>query len=57
LYLDAEAGSLEPGKSADFIVLDKDILKLAEAGKGLEIAQTHVLKTWFRGIAVYSREL
>jgi predicted amidohydrolase YtcJ len=55
LYLDAEAGSLEPGKSADFILLDRDILKLAEAGKALDIAQTRVLKTWFKGAAVYTR--
>jgi predicted amidohydrolase YtcJ len=56
LYLDTQAGSLEPGKSADFIVLERDILKLAAAGKELEIAQTHVLKTWFRGVAVYTRK-
>jgi predicted amidohydrolase YtcJ len=56
LYLDAEAGSLEPGKSADFILLDRDILKLAEAGKALDIGQTRVLKTWFKGAAVYVRE-
>ncbi len=56
LYLDSQTGSIETGKSADFIVLDRDIVKLADAGKGVEIAQTHVLKTWFRGVAVYTRE-
>jgi predicted amidohydrolase YtcJ len=56
LYLDEQAGSIETGKSADFIVLDRDIVELAHAGQGVEIAQTHVLKTWFRGVAVYSRE-
>jgi predicted amidohydrolase YtcJ len=56
LYLDDQAGSIETGKSADFIVLDRDIVELAHAGHGVEIAQTHVLKTWFRGVAVYSRE-
>jgi predicted amidohydrolase YtcJ len=56
LYLDDQAGSIESGKSADFIILDRDIVKLAHAGQGTEIAQTRVLKTWFRGVTVYSRE-
>ncbi|MGO9994419.1 MAG: amidohydrolase [Steroidobacteraceae bacterium] len=56
LYLDDQAGSIETGKSADFIILDRDIVKLAHAGQGTEIARTHVLKTWFRGVVVYSRE-
>ncbi|HLZ98992.1 MAG TPA: amidohydrolase family protein [Steroidobacteraceae bacterium] len=55
LNRDGEAGSLEVGKSADFIVLDRDILKLAKAGQGLEIARTRVLETWFRGVAVYKQ--
>jgi hypothetical protein len=36
-------------------VLDRDIVELAHAGKGIEIAQTRVLKTWFRGVAVFNR--
>ncbi len=55
LYLDSEAGSIETGKSADFIVLDRDIVELAHAGRADEILQTQVMKTWFRGVAVYSR--
>jgi len=55
LYLENETGSIAAGKSADFIVLDREIVELAHAGKGEEIAQTRVLKTWFRGVAVYSR--
>jgi predicted amidohydrolase YtcJ len=49
-----EIGSLEAGKSADFVVLDQDILALADAGKAGQIAGTHVLETWFRGAQVYS---
>ena len=34
LDLDQETGSLEVGKSADLIVVDQDILSLADAGHG-----------------------
>jgi hypothetical protein len=47
-------GSLEVGKSADFIVLDRDILALADAGKPDQIGQTKVLETWFMGRKVYA---
>ncbi len=50
---DAEFGSLEPGKSADFVILDRDILQLADQGHADEIAGTHVLETWFAGKRVY----
>ncbi|MBS0579424.1 MAG: amidohydrolase family protein [Proteobacteria bacterium] len=55
LNRDKEAGSIEVGKSADFIVLDRDILKLAEAGQLEAVAGTHVLETYFRGKSVYQR--
>jgi predicted amidohydrolase YtcJ len=55
LNRDREAGSLEVGKSADFIVVDQDILALADRGNADVIAQTKVLETWFRGISVYAR--
>jgi predicted amidohydrolase YtcJ len=48
-----DTGSLEVGKSANFIVVDRDILALADSGKADEIMQTQVLKTWFKGRAVY----
>ena len=48
-----EIGSIEVGKSADFIVLDQDILMLADGGKAAEIGKTKVLETWFRGARVY----
>ncbi len=55
LNRDRETGSIEVGKSADFIVLDRDILKLAEAGQGPDIAHTRVLETWFKGLTVYKQ--
>ena len=55
LQMDADAGSIEVGKSADFIVVDQDILALAEAGRAQDIAKTRVLATWFRGKNVYRR--
>jgi predicted amidohydrolase YtcJ len=48
-----EFGSLEAGKSADFIIVDRDVLALAESGKAEDIARTRVLETWFRGKRVY----
>jgi predicted amidohydrolase YtcJ len=53
LHRDQVAGSLEIGKSADFIVVDRDILQLAGSGHADDIARTHVLKTWFQGKEVY----
>jgi predicted amidohydrolase YtcJ len=50
-----DAGSLEVGKSADFIVLDQDILQLAARGQADQIAATSVLQTWFMGRQVYRR--
>ncbi|RXT54216.1 amidohydrolase [Bradyrhizobium betae] len=49
--LDAETGSLEVGKSADFIIIDRDVTKIASN----QIAQTKVLSTWFEGAKVYER--
>jgi len=51
---DKETGSLEAGKSADFIILDRDIVKLAATGKADEVAKTKVLETWFKGRVVYT---
>ena len=48
-----EIGSLEVGKSADFVVLDRDILALGKAGKLDEVAATKPISTWFRGKPVY----
>ncbi len=55
LNIAADAGSLEVGKSADFVMLDRDILDLAARGHAADIAQTHVLGTWFQGKEVYRK--
>jgi predicted amidohydrolase YtcJ len=55
LQRDEVAGSLEVGKSADFIVLDQDILQLADSGHAEDILHTQVLETWFQGKKVYAK--
>jgi len=44
--LDAITGSLEVGKSADFVILDRNIFQTAPS-------EPKVLETWFRGERVY----
>jgi predicted amidohydrolase YtcJ len=56
LSRDKDTGSLEVGKSADLIVLDRDILALADSGHPDDIAGTHVLGTWFQGKKVYAAD-
>ena len=51
---EAEIGSIEAGKSADFIVVNQDVLRLADTGNVDAIRNTKVLQTWFMGKNVYS---
>lgn len=48
---DTIKGTLEPGKLADFVVLDRDLLKCEEA----DILKTKVIATYIHGEAVYER--
>lgn len=48
-------GSIEAGKSADFIVLDRDLFALVKAGTPELIADTQVEQTVFMGETVYPR--
>ncbi len=49
-------GTIEVGKKADLAVLDRNIIELYEAGKGIDIAETQVDATFFEGELVYQRE-
>ena len=44
-FLEKEVGSLEVGKKADFIILDRDLMKIATS----DILQTKVTATFLGG--------
>ena len=47
---EVEYGSLEPGKWADFVILDQDIMEIPME----EVPEVDVLQTWSHGERVYS---
>ncbi len=49
--MEDRVGSLEAGKQADFIVLDRDLMRVPAR----EIPETRVLQTWVGGKKVYQR--
>ena len=50
-YAEGKIGALEPGKWADFILVDRD----PTAGSPQDLAKTQVLETWVAGKRVWSR--
>jgi predicted amidohydrolase YtcJ len=50
-FADQKIGALEPGKWADFIIVDRDI----SAADPQDLARTQVLETWVAGKKVWSR--
>ncbi|MDB5006081.1 MAG: amidohydrolase [Mucilaginibacter sp.] len=51
-FEEKEKGSIEPGKYADFVILDKDIMKI----NGAELPNVKVLKTYINGEKVYEKK-
>lgn len=51
-FEEKEKGSIEPGKYADFVILDIDIMKI----KGLNLPNVKVLKTYVNGEMVYEKK-
>lgn len=51
-FEEKEKGSIEPGKFADFVILDNDIMK----AKGSELPNVKVLKTYVNGEKVYEKK-
>lgn len=52
-HQEKETGSLEVGKDADFVVLDKNLFEIDPS----TIHKVRVLKTYFRGQPVYKRDI
>jgi predicted amidohydrolase YtcJ len=51
-FEEKEIGSLEVGKWADFIILDKDLMQVSQQ----DVLKTKVLSTWSAGQKVYSAQ-
>jgi predicted amidohydrolase YtcJ len=53
LFEENEKGSLDPGKKADFVLLNKDIMQCPID----EVPSVKVLETWIAGEKVFSSSL
>ena len=51
-FAEDRIGSLEPGKWADFVIVDRDPTRVNPQ----ELARTEVLETWIAGKKVFARE-
>ncbi len=52
-FAEDRIGSLDPGKYADFIMVDRDVSKVAPG----DLARTQVIETWVAGKKVWQREV
>jgi predicted amidohydrolase YtcJ len=52
-FAEDRIGTLEPGRMADFLFIDRDIFELADQR---QIRETQVLETWLAGRKVWERE-
>jgi len=48
-----QKGSIEVGKVADFVILDRDIIQISEK----RIPKTRIVATFFNGNIVYSNRI
>jgi predicted amidohydrolase YtcJ len=51
-FEEEEKGSIEPGKYADFVILDQDIMKVG----GAQLPKVKVMKTYVNGEKVYEKK-